>query len=642
MSSIHTVWTKAPQSSPLINTMLSACDYWQPDNTSQWNSLKSSIALAKALLVNAKNSQHDNVFCDENAGLTITANARIDNRKQLLLLLELTNEQVTTDSELILAMYQKYGVDCPKHLRGDFVFIIWDEDKQQIFCARDHFGVKTLFYSHTHDGIMISNEHNAFFTTNWADNSVIDEEVFIHNVWNLGSHELQSSCSTIDILAPAHYLVVNNQGIQTQRYWQLESKNDWQHLTDEALLVELKKRFQQSVEDRCNTDFVLGTELSEGLDSNGVAGYAARFLPNNTIYTFSYMCEALTNENQHIWADTYKDINEMLALYPNLESVWQSNPLHGEGDIVHQQKKQQIFKQCGGVLSKKLVGSPRIVAAQSKNVRVLLSGWGGDHCVTNPAYQYADELAQQGKLLTLYRHFQERNSRVKSSDMAYKAQSPVKAVLFTFVKNWFSLLYVPLQVRRGLGQALRRRLNKHSLKPIWRNKYYLVKKFHAWQKSYLRYTVKSKEHLELFEIGLTNRLTLSELEAKAARIEYRFPMLDVDLVEFAHNLPARLKIHQGVERFPFREVLKEITTERIRMRDKGNVDTPKFDKISQRKNKKINIVEKLESSALFKRYCDLNQVKKFDYDNDPMMLGDLQYLLDVECYYTTVQAREEK
>ncbi|HEV8187296.1 MAG TPA: asparagine synthetase B, partial [Pyrinomonadaceae bacterium] len=70
--------------------------------------------------------------------MKIFANARIDARDEPL-----------PDAELILNAYEKWGDDCVKHLLGDFAFAIWDERRQRLFCARDHFGVKPFFYTHT-------------------------------------------------------------------------------------------------------------------------------------------------------------------------------------------------------------------------------------------------------------------------------------------------------------------------------------------------------------------------------------------------------------------------------------------------------------------------------------------------------------
>jgi len=117
-----------------------------PDGQGVWAS--GPAGLGHRMLWTTPESLHETLpFADDAAGLTITADARIDNREELLPLLGLTDgppEQVS-DSRVILAAYAKWGEHCPEHLLGDFAFVIWDAAAQTLFCACDHFGVKPLY-----------------------------------------------------------------------------------------------------------------------------------------------------------------------------------------------------------------------------------------------------------------------------------------------------------------------------------------------------------------------------------------------------------------------------------------------------------------------------------------------------------------
>ena len=76
----------------------------------------------------------------------ITADARIDNRAELIASLRLDRQEFYSDSDLILRAYEKWGEECPDRLIGDFAFAIWDVANRQMFCACDPMGVKTLYY----------------------------------------------------------------------------------------------------------------------------------------------------------------------------------------------------------------------------------------------------------------------------------------------------------------------------------------------------------------------------------------------------------------------------------------------------------------------------------------------------------------
>ncbi len=102
-------------------------------------------------------------FHDEKAGLIITADARIDNRKELSEELDIENIEEVSDSYFILKSYEKWGEKCPEHLLGDFAFAIWDEKEEKLFCARDHMGIKPFYYYLNDDIFVFGTEIKALF-----------------------------------------------------------------------------------------------------------------------------------------------------------------------------------------------------------------------------------------------------------------------------------------------------------------------------------------------------------------------------------------------------------------------------------------------------------------------------------------------
>ena len=146
-----------PIDGKIVNTMLDAMSYWKPDDKGTWS--KSSVAFGHAMLWNTPESKFE-YFPVKKDTCILPTDARIDNRKELATELELPNcpmEEIG-DSEFILAAYKKWGEECPKHLLGDFAFAIWDEKKEQLFCARDHVGIKPLFYFQSDDFFVFSND----------------------------------------------------------------------------------------------------------------------------------------------------------------------------------------------------------------------------------------------------------------------------------------------------------------------------------------------------------------------------------------------------------------------------------------------------------------------------------------------------
>ena len=118
-----------------------------PDGADIW--VDGCVGLGHRMLWTTPESLIEKLPLENQRGdLVITADARIDNRDELIAALQINNRpsDKVVDSELILAAYEKWGEDCPEHLLGDFAFAIWDERRELLFCARDHFGVKPFYY----------------------------------------------------------------------------------------------------------------------------------------------------------------------------------------------------------------------------------------------------------------------------------------------------------------------------------------------------------------------------------------------------------------------------------------------------------------------------------------------------------------
>ncbi len=629
MTSIHACrLANKGEISNTLSSMLNASDYWQPDKQSQWSAQQSSIGLAKAQLFNTKRSLCDGVYYDTDLGLAITANARIDNRNELVTALDLAydDRRIYTDSQLILYTYAKWGRECVAFLRGDFVFVIWDENRQKLVCARDHFGVKILFYSVGSKGAMITNEHKAFFTTQWSDAGVIDEDHLFNTLWGLVPQPFDSPSSDIKVLPPAHILELDKNGVQVSQYWQLKAKSDWQHLSDEENIQELTNRFKRAVVARLDSEYPLGAELSEGLDSNGIVGFAANHLKSKTLHTFSYDCKAINDNNRHIWADTYADIDAMLAMHKNLQPVWQEDHSLGRHELNYQYRSE-FYQHFGGVIPVYTEKFIRSRLAQSRGIRVMLSGWGGDHCVTSYGDNYCDELFRKREFIRLYQLLTAKYRRGRGS-------KPFKALLALLLKHCAPDFH--LYIKRcvpGFNTVYKQRTHHHFLEKRWCDNKELNDAFHRHQKNHQRYSVQEKEQLELFELGLTTSLVEAELTARIARIEYRFPMLDVELVEFAHSLPSHLKMYQGIERYAFRRVLEGITTARIQWRRKADVSHPKRDKQHETNIRRKVLIERLRNSVLIQRFSSEAKLKKYLKHQDVSLFRYIEYLVHVEEYY---------
>ena len=590
MSTIHCCFQpESPFSADIMSKMMKASDYWKPDAASQAGNRNNTCHLAKANLFNTALSQKDDVYSDGQTGAMISANARLDNRTPLLKQLRLDKHTIT-DGELILHAYQRWGRACPEYLLGDFAFIIWDEMNRKVFCARDHFGVKLLLYSRTDKGVMLSNEPNAFFTSGWLQKH-LKESWLVKQLWNLGANPIATAYEGLDIVPAGHFMEVDSKGaIITEPYWKLADDAQWKGMSDEDLLSELKHRFRHAVEIRLDSDYPLACELSEGLDSNGIAGFTAKIKPHENICTLSYECAALTEETRPVWEKTYEDIFEMLEMHENLHPIWTQ-------EQIPQEDKANLIKNTGGALALRGAWLWHCNLAHQKDARVLLSGWGGDHCVSTYGDFCESELFNAFKWHQAHRLFRDKHKRGRGA-------RPVKAWLHLLMKHITpKLAWWYARKRGGLERALWQRSRYSLLKDEYIKHYRLRAQLKAFTNGYHRYYSTKAHHLrELFDIGVEQRLIDSELSARMYRMEFRYPMLDVPLVEFAYNLPSHLKIYHGIERYSFRKILEGVTTERIQWRLKADVRHPNKEHLllSEQESREL---QDLLQTPLLERYC---------------------------------------
>ncbi|MCI2255190.1 asparagine synthase-related protein [Domibacillus sp. PGB-M46] len=235
-------------------------------------------------------------YYDYERQLVITADAIIDNRGELFdkLNIERSQRKTMPDSQLILHAYSKWGEESPKHLIGDFVFMIWDQKNQLLFGARDFSGARTLYY---HQG----NEQFAFCTTIEPLLSLSSVTKRLNEQW-LAEYltvagMIDSADASItpyrDILQvpPSHSITATREGIKLKRYCVIRPEKRLKFKSNEEYVEAFQDVFQQAVNSRLRTHKHIGSHLSGGLDSGAVVSFAAKGMREKKqhIHTFSYI-----------------------------------------------------------------------------------------------------------------------------------------------------------------------------------------------------------------------------------------------------------------------------------------------------------------------------------------------------------------
>ena len=202
------------------------------------------------------------------ADFSIIANARIDGRAELITKIGKT-PQTNDDSELILLAYERWGEDCVKHLIGDFAFSIRDNRSQQLFCARDHFGVKPFFFTNVGNDFVWSTKLNELRVSDALNETAIGDYL----LFGLNQDLSTTTFRDIQRLPPAHTATVKNGTVTSRRYWNPDSSKEIRFRDDHSYVERFSELLRTAVHDRLRTDRV-AVSMSGGLDSTSLAAVA--------------------------------------------------------------------------------------------------------------------------------------------------------------------------------------------------------------------------------------------------------------------------------------------------------------------------------------------------------------------------------
>jgi asparagine synthase (glutamine-hydrolysing) len=218
--------------------------------------------------------------------LIITFNGEIYNFLELRRDLEARGHRFRsrTDTEVMLASYREWGVECLAKFRGMFAFALWDVTKRTLFVARDRVGKKPLHYLLDDDGIALASEPEAFLADRAFQPRPNPHAISAYLSLQYVPSPL-SAFEGVKKLPPGHFMLVRGGKVTVERYWKLSYATKRQ-LTEPAACEALLERLREAVRLRLISDVPLGAFLSGGVDSSGIVALMAS-LSNAPVKTFS-------------------------------------------------------------------------------------------------------------------------------------------------------------------------------------------------------------------------------------------------------------------------------------------------------------------------------------------------------------------
>ncbi|MBX9696146.1 MAG: asparagine synthase (glutamine-hydrolyzing), partial [Cyanobacteria bacterium] len=225
---------------------------------------------------------------NEDDSVVIVFNGEIYNFQELQAQLRARGHLLKTnsDTETIVHLYEDYGVDCVDHLEGMFAFAIWDKKLNRLFIARDRMGEKPLYWCEKGNNFIFSSELKGILSHPSAQR---DLNLYAFRQFLALEYVPAPECilEGIHKLPPAHYLLVDSNGVKVERYWSLpEARDTVSDITEREAKAKLEELLTESIRLRLISEVPLGIFLSGGIDSSLITAIASRQV-SHKLQTFS-------------------------------------------------------------------------------------------------------------------------------------------------------------------------------------------------------------------------------------------------------------------------------------------------------------------------------------------------------------------
>jgi asparagine synthase (glutamine-hydrolysing) len=503
--------------------------------------------------------------------LWLTYNGEIYNYRELRKELEGLGYTFSsyTDTEVILAAYAQWGVECLARFNGMFAFALWDNRTKRLFCARDRFGVKPFYFYWNGSTFVFASEIKALLRHPAVPQMPNDQMIFDYLVRGRSDHTDQTFFEGIYSLSAGHFLVVNvpARELFKQQWWKLNINPnlDALHLGDEQVYAEFSHLLEDAIRKRLRTDVAVGSCLSGGLDSSTIVCMTNRLLTQENVIPSHLVGDhqkTFTARNKEAEIDEYRYSHLIVEqtgadehiVFPSGETLWQEiEPylwhLDEPVDSTSQYLQWNVMR-----------------LARQHGVTVLLDGQGGDEILAGyyayyPAY--VSQIRQQrGRLAAMQAGL--AVSRAGGAPVANMLFDHAKYRLPWRLQSLITRL-IPPRMAPGHGGT---GLKEWQLSSAFSQRF-SDRRWHP-EGPIDSDGLAGILHRDLISTNLPKLLRFEDRNSMAFSLETRLPFLDYRLVEMVFSLPLDFRIHNGWSKWILRHSMRdtlpaEITWRRSKM-----------------------------------------------------------------------------
>jgi len=514
-------------------------------------------------------------FCSKAGDIWMVYNGEIYNYIELKEELKTGYQfNTNTDTEVLLASYQKWGKECLHKFNGMWAFTIYDKNKNVLFGARDPFGVKPYYYYNDAHFFAFASEQKALVKLPFVHTGINNSAAFDYLIFGKAEHQEEGLFKNIFELPPAYCFELDLSNsptggcLQTFKKWKYTSlsyekkyerfdENKFKTYTEQT-----KKLINNAIHLRLRSDVPVGACLSGGLDSSTIVCSVDKLLKEQNLPS-----QVLGGERQKVFTASFKAT-------PIDESQWaeqvvqQTNThwfqTHPKADELLQDFEDIVYTQDIPFFGSSTYAQYRVMRlVNQQGIKVTLDGQGGDELFTGYPPHYMALWVEMLKHFKYAKLIKEFNNTPNASDLFNGLKTIAgKKIAETILPSFF-------KEKLLIGS---RPENKYISKTLWQQNRKQLSQLEQFSFGSL-----NKMLYEYFTgIALKNLLRTGDRNSMRFSVEARMPFADdVELIKYVFQIPSVYKIRDGMSKYLLRNATQGLVPQNIRLRkDKIGFATP--------------------------------------------------------------------
>jgi len=551
----------------LLIRMRDSMEHRGPDDAGMYISGDGSVGLGhRRLSIIDLSSNAKQPMSNEDKSVWLVCNGEIWNYKRLRKELEQNGHRFksNSDNEVIVHLYEDYGIELLEKIDGDFAFCLWDERDEKLFIVRDRLGIKPCFYYENSDKVIFASEIKALL----QDSDIPKELDLIalhHYLTFLSVPAPHTIYKGIKKLLPGHYLSITKGKTKLIKYWHLDKfySEPLTYKKEEDYIEEFVYYLKNAIEKRLMSDVPLGVFLSGGIDSSIIVALMSEI--THPIKTFSVIFDNKFSCDESVYSREIADLfNTEHYEYLAKPEIFNSLP-----------KIAKLFDEPFATPS----AIPLYYLSQyaGDKIRVALTGDGGDELFAGYPRYYWDQIA--GRLNSIgLAPFAKAGSYClamlpssvlprtlsKVNELAQKLLLSVALEADTRYLSYFSFLSEDMK-HSLYTKDLQPQVDNVQSVAILQNYYHKISKSD---------TLARRTYGDIKTTLPDEMLTKGDRMTMVHSIENRVPILDQELVEFSARIPSYLKLRGRIGKYIVKRAMNDRLSSRFLRRRKGGFNVP--------------------------------------------------------------------